>query len=150
MFELGRHLKQSGLDNKENVPWDGGRANPAALEVVRHLVHEIHIVTHEAHRLEGLFLPLQLGSRLLLLCLYLIVSVCTLKLPFSVQVLCVPDACLDVMAARLHASESLHFSYNCMALHVIGYYIGRAGQMLYGRYGFVCEVTNVLSAVLQV
>ena len=61
VFELGRHLKQSGLDNKENVPWDGGRANPAALEVVRHLVHEIHIITHEAHRLEGLFLPLQLG-----------------------------------------------------------------------------------------
>lgn len=57
VFELGRRLKQSGLDNKENVPWDGGRANPAALEVVRHLVHEIHVVTHEAHRLEGLFLP---------------------------------------------------------------------------------------------
>lgn len=61
MFELGRHLKQSGLDNKENVPWDGGRANPAVLEVVQHLVHQIHIITHEAHRMEGMFLPLHLG-----------------------------------------------------------------------------------------
>lgn len=80
MFELGRHLGQSGLDNKENVPWDGGRANPAALEVVRHLVHEIHIVTHEAHRLEGLILPLQLGF-LPALCVGV-----TLKLPLRYRV----------------------------------------------------------------
>lgn len=95
MFELGRHLKQSGLDNKENVPWDGGRANPTALEVVRHLVHEIHIVTHEAHRLEGLFLPLQLGFSPAVLCL------CRSQAAF--QILCAPDVCLDVMTASLHA-----------------------------------------------
>ena len=57
VFELSRHLKQSGLDNKENVPWDGGRANPAVLDVIRHLVHEIHIITHEAHRMEGVCMP---------------------------------------------------------------------------------------------
>lgn len=70
VFELGRHLKQSGLDNQENVPWDGGRANPAVLEVVRHLVHQIHIITHEAHRMEGMFLPLQLGLKCPLLLYY--------------------------------------------------------------------------------
>lgn len=55
VFELSRHLKQFGLDNKENVPWDGGRANPAVLEVIRNLVHDIHIITHEAHKMEGVY-----------------------------------------------------------------------------------------------
>ena len=56
VFELNRHLKQSGLANKENVPWDGGIADPTtapALEVIRRLVHEIHVITHEAHKVEG-------------------------------------------------------------------------------------------------
>lgn len=66
VFELSRHLKQSGLDNKENVPWDGGMANPAVLEVIRHLVHEIHIITHEAHRIEGLHPPCAFASSALL------------------------------------------------------------------------------------
>lgn len=57
VFELDQHLKQSGLANKENVPWDGGIANPAAapvLDVICRLVHEIHVITHEAHKLEGM------------------------------------------------------------------------------------------------
>ena len=57
MFELDQHLKQSGLANKEHVPWDGGIANPAAapvLDVIRRLVHDIHVITHEAHKLEGM------------------------------------------------------------------------------------------------
>lgn len=66
VFELSRHLKQSGLDNKENVPWDGGMANPAVLEVIGHLVHEIHIITHEAHRMEGVYLPCAFASAALL------------------------------------------------------------------------------------
>jgi len=56
VFELDRRLKQSGLANKENVPWDGGIANSAAapvLDVIRRLVHEIHVITHEAHKVEG-------------------------------------------------------------------------------------------------
>lgn len=56
VFELDRHLKQSGLANKAHVPWDGGLANAAgaaALEVIRRLVHEIHVITHEAHKVEG-------------------------------------------------------------------------------------------------
>ena len=56
VFELDRHLKQTGLANKENVPWDGGIANPAAapaLEVIRRLVREIQIITYEAHKLDG-------------------------------------------------------------------------------------------------
>ena len=59
MFELDRHLKQSGLANKAHVPWDGGPANTAgaaALEVIRRLVHEIHVITHEAHKVEGMHL----------------------------------------------------------------------------------------------
>ena len=56
MFELDRHLKASGLANKENVPWDGGLANSAGapvLDVIRRLVREIHVVTDEAHKVEG-------------------------------------------------------------------------------------------------
>ena len=59
VFELDRHLKQSGLANKAHVPWDGGPANTAgaaALEVIRRLVHEIHVITHEAHKVEGMHL----------------------------------------------------------------------------------------------
>ena len=57
VFELDRHLKQSGLANKENVPWDGGIANSAGapvLDIIRRLVHEIHVITHEAHKVEGM------------------------------------------------------------------------------------------------
>ena len=56
VFELDRHLKQSGLANKAHVPWDGGAANTAGapvLDVIRRLVHEIHVITHEAHKVEG-------------------------------------------------------------------------------------------------
>lgn len=56
VFELDRHLKQSGLANKENVPWDGGLASSGGapvLDVIRRLVHEIHVITHEAHKVEG-------------------------------------------------------------------------------------------------
>ncbi|DBA71038.1 TPA: hypothetical protein ACH3X2_011465 [Trebouxia sp. C0005] len=56
VFELDRHLKQSGLANKAHVPWDGGLANSAGapvLDVIRRLVHEIHVITHEAHKVEG-------------------------------------------------------------------------------------------------
>ena len=56
VFELDRHLKASGLANKENVPWDGGLANSAGapvLDVIRRLVREIHVVTDEAHKVEG-------------------------------------------------------------------------------------------------
>ena len=100
VFELSRHLKQSGLDSKENVPWDGGHSNPAVLEVVRHLVHQIHIITHEAHRLEGMFLPLQLGP------------VCFVSLNYSqvgssIQVLCVA-AMHAIVTASFHNVESEH------------------------------------------
>ncbi len=57
VFELDRHLKQSGLANKAHVPWDGGVANTAGapvLDVIRRLVHEIHVITHEAHKVEGM------------------------------------------------------------------------------------------------
>ncbi len=57
MFELDRHLKQSGLANKAHVPWDGGVANTAGapvMDVIRRLVHEIHVITHEAHKVEGM------------------------------------------------------------------------------------------------
>ena len=58
VFELDRHLKQSGLANKAHVPWDGGAANTAGapvLDVIRRLVHEIHVITHEAHKVEGMY-----------------------------------------------------------------------------------------------
>lgn len=60
VFELDRHLKQSGLANKAHVPWDGGLANSAGapvLDVIRRLVHEIHVITHEAHKVEGMPTP---------------------------------------------------------------------------------------------
>lgn len=56
MFELNRLLQQSGLADKENVPWDGGVANPAAapaVAVIRRLVHEVQELTCKAHKLEG-------------------------------------------------------------------------------------------------
>ncbi|DBB00143.1 TPA: hypothetical protein ACH3X1_013988 [Trebouxia sp. C0004] len=56
VFQLDRHLKQSGLANKTHVPWDGGLATTAGapvLDIIRRLVHEIHVITHEAHKVEG-------------------------------------------------------------------------------------------------
>ena len=92
VFELGEHLKQSGLDNKENVPWDGGVANPAVLDIIRHLVHDIHIITHEAHRMEGLYLP----------CCHLPCSVCFFCIALSYLRACsqVLHACIGCVSNR--------------------------------------------------
>lgn len=50
------HLEESGLANKENVPVDVVLANMVrapVLEVIHNLVREIHLITHEAHHVEG-------------------------------------------------------------------------------------------------